>query len=214
MDHVQKVCAALIEYRAKCKPQPQDDAPRLPIFEPMRWLDQINTRLLQRKPPVTRDVRGVNLPAAQRVALVYYAPNEPRFKAVKQFARQLQQDHGISQVVRFTWVDAKPEHVPVWLAQKLNSKFICKQDVDVFGHPQGEAAPFVAEPFDLLINLDLALPLPLAHTVRDSAAGMKVAFRQPLRNEDYDVLFEPREGESEADRWQRMLAFLSTTQLT
>ncbi len=180
----------------------------------MRWLDQINTRLLQRKSPVPRDVRGVNLPAAQRVALIYHAPNEQRFKAVKRLARQMQQDHGVQHVVRFTWVDAKPEHVPVWLAQKLDSKFICKQDVNLFGHPQGEAAPFVAEEFDLLINLDPALPLPLAHVVRDSAACMKVAIRQPLRNEDYDVLFEPREGESEADRWQRMLAFLSNTQLT
>ena len=202
------------EYRAKCKPCRQDDAPRLPIFDAMRWLDQINNRLLRQKPVATRVPKGVNLQAAQRIALVYQASDERRFKQVKLMARQLRQEHQLREVIRFTWVDTKPEHVPVWLAQKVDSRFICKQDVDLFGHPQGEATRFVADAFDMLINLDASLPLPLMHVVRESTAGMKVAVRQPMRNEDYDVLFEARKEESDADRWQRLFTFLSTTQLT
>lgn len=180
----------------------------------MRWLDQINTALLNRKPPVHRKPRGTNLQAAQRVAVVFHATNEQRFKAAKRFARELQSDFGIQEVMRFTWVDAKKGFVPVWLAQKVDIRFIAAHDVNLFGHPGGEATPFVAAPFDLLINLDAAPPLPLMHVIRDSQAGMKVGLRQPMRNEDYDVLFELRPDETEADRWRRMCTFLSTTQLT
>jgi hypothetical protein len=73
---------------------------------------------------------------------------------------------------------------------------------------------FCNEAFDVLINLEPSVPAPLLHVIRNARASMKVGVRQPVRNEDYDVLFEPLPNESHAQRAQRIIHFLSHTQLS
>lgn len=179
----------------------------------MNVLVQIKRWFASKLPTIERRSKGHSLKSAKSVALVYLHRSESHFKEVRDLAHRLRTEHGLDRVSRFTYIDASKNNVPVWQMQKLESNFICKSDLNFMGKPDGEATTFCKERFDLLINLELDLPLALMHVVRESQARMKVAVRQPLRNADYDVLFEPNPDHTDEQRVHQILAFLSNTQL-
>jgi hypothetical protein len=145
--------------------------------------------------------------------LIYINQNERRHKDVKLLAKRLIQEYNLKRVMRFTYVDSKKKDIPNWQMQKLDSGFICQNDLNFWGKPEDNMDLFCQEPFDILINLESSLPVPLIYTVRNSRAAMKIAVRQDCRNEDYDVLIEPKAGESREHQIDRLLKFLTTTQL-
>lgn len=180
----------------------------------MNSLVKIKRWFASKLPAIERGSKGHSLQSAKSVALIYQHRTEGHFKEVRDLAQRMRHDFGLDRISRFTYVDAVRSDVPVWQMQKLESNFICKSDLNFMGKPEGEATLFCKEPFDLLINLEKELPLALMHVVRESHARMKVAVRQPDRNEDYDVLFEPNPTHTDTQRIQQILAFLSNTQLT
>ena len=179
----------------------------------MKCLMQIKRWFASKLPTIERGTKGHSLQSAKSVALIYQHRTEGHFKEIRELAQQMRQDYGLDRVARFTYIDTLKGDVPVWQMQKLESNFICKSDLNFMGKPEGEAKLFCKETFDLLINIEQELPLALMHVVRESQAHMKVAVRQPERNEDYDVIFEPNPAHSDSQRIQQILAFLSNTQL-
>jgi len=183
------------------------------IFDTMSWKIQVNKLLVKRLPIIQRGAKGTSLNRAQRIALIYINQNERRHKDVKLLAKRLIQEYNLKRVMRFTYVDSKKKDIPNWQMQKLDSGFICQNDLNFWGKPEDNMDLFCQEPFDILINLESSLPVPLIYTVRNSRAAMKIAVRQDCRNEDYDVLIEPKAGESREHQIDRLLKFLTTTQL-
>lgn len=179
----------------------------------MSWTEHLRQRLAVRLPEATRPMKGHTLQSAEHLALVYTFRDEQRFTEVKRLADAIEQQHGVK-VTRFALVDLASKETPHWLHQLPQSRFIAKDEVTLWGQPKGEAHAFCRERWDVLMNVESTLPTPLLHVVRSAQASMKVAVRQPVRNEDYDILFEPISEESLSDRVQRMIRFLSTTQLT
>ena len=151
--------------------------------------------------------------SARRVGLVYEFQDERYFTEVRRKAESMAKEFSV-EVIRFTYVDLAKKDIPHWMLQLPQSRFIAKDDVSLWGRPHGEANSFCSENLDLLMNVESSLPAPLLHVIRGAQASMKVAVRQPLRNEDYDILFEPVLDEHFQDRLHRMIRFLSTTQLT
>lgn len=198
------------EYRAKCRQRATGGGQPRPIFESMRWMDSFNVQQLSKKPPVQRERSGRTLHATRRLGLVHLAETQAEQDRINRLARSLQQEFGIELLVQLNWLDGKPGEAPKW----MGSDVVFRTDLSFRGRPAGAAEPFLRAELDLLINLEGELPLALMHVVRESRAEMKVAVRQPLRNEDYDVLFEPVEGEGRTERTQRILAFLANTKLT
>ena len=180
---------------------------------PMQWTEQIRQRLAARLPVASRPLKGHSMRSARRVGLVYSFEDERSFNEVRRLAEAMAKEHDV-EVIRFTYVDLAKKDIPHWMLQLPQSRFIAKEDVNLLGRPHGEADGFCAEPLDLLINLETSLHSTLLHVVRNAQASMKVAIRQPVRNEDYDILFEPVLDESLQDRMRRMTRFLSNTQLT
>lgn len=180
----------------------------------MSWKDSIQTQIAARKPPVHRHSQGYTLQSASRVALVYACSSESRFKEVKSLANQLERDYAVARVHRFAFINVSSKAVPVWMSQRLDSQFIDASAVNFWGIPKGEATSFCSQAFDVLINLEPSVPAPLLHVIRNANASMKVGVRQPVRNEDYDVLFETLPNESHAQRAERIVHFLSHTQLS
>ena len=179
----------------------------------MQWTEQIRQQLATRLPVASRPLKGHSLESARRVGLVYTFEDERSFTEVRRLADSLEKEHGV-EVIRFTYVDLAKKDIPHWMLQLPQSRFIAKEDVNLWGRPHGEADGFCSEPMDLLINVETSLPTSLLHVIRNAQASMKVAVRQPVRNEDYDILFEPVPDESLQDRMRSMIRFLSTTQLT
>ena len=179
----------------------------------MQWTEQIRQRLVTRLPVASRPLKGHSLGSARRVGLVYAFEDERSFNEVKRLAESMAKEYGV-EVIRFTYVDLAKKDIPHWMLQLPQSRFVSKDDVSLWGRPHGEADAFCSEPMDLLINVEPSLPSMLLHVVRNAQASMKVAIRQPVRNEDYDILFEPISEEALQDRLRRMTRFLSTTQLT
>ena len=184
-----------------------------PIFEQMSWTDQIRQRLVARLPGLDRTPKGYTLHSASRVALVYCFENGPEFQEIKKLAEGLKADFSLQEVVRFTHVNRSKKELPQWLTQLPDSRFIARKDVNFLGQPEGEALRFCKEPFDLLLNLEVELTTPLMYVIRGAHASMKVGMRPAFRSEDYDVLFEPVPGETRKQRMERMVRFLSTTEL-
>lgn len=179
----------------------------------MSWIDQLRQRLAVRLPKAPRHLKGHSLQSARRMALVYIYRDEQGFNELKTISESIAKEHDV-EVVRFAFVDLAPKDLPHWMIQQPQSRFIAKDDVNLWGRPRGAAESFCNEPWDLLMNVETSLPTPLLHAVRSAQASMKVAVRQPVRNVDYDILFEPVSTESQYDRIHRMIRFLSTTQLT
>ncbi len=179
----------------------------------MQWTEQIRQRLAMRLPVASRPLKGHSLGTARRVGLVYAFQDERKFTEVRRIAESMAKEHGV-EVIRFTYVDLAKKDIPHWMLQLPQSRFIAKEDVNLWGRPRGEAEAFCTEPLDLLLNMEPSLPSMLVHVMRKAQASMKVAVRQPNRNEDYDILFEPVANEQLQDRIRRMIRFLSTTQLT
>ena len=172
-------------------------------------MDSFNAQRLCKKPPIQRERAGRTLHETRRLGLVHLANTPGERDTINRLARSLQEEYGIGHIVQLSWLDGKPEDAPEW----RGSDVILRTDLNFWGRPSGAAESFLGADLDLLINLEGELPLALMHVVRDSLAGMKVAVRQPFRNEDYDVLFEPVEGEERTERTQRILAFLANTKL-
>lgn len=179
----------------------------------MSWTEQLRQRLAVRLPKAPRPLKGHSLQSARRMALVYTFRDEHGFNELKAISESIAKEHDV-EVVRFAFVDLAPKDFPLWMVQQPQSRFIAKEDINLWGRPRGAAEWFCNEPWDLLMNVETSLPTPLLHAVRSAQASMKVAVGQPVRNVDYDILFEPISNESQHERIHRMIRFLSTTQLT
>ena len=98
--------------------------------------------------------------------------------------------------------------------RKLESDFFGASDLNWFYKPVKNVAGFALEPYDILINLDPDASIPLDFFVAQSRAKMKVSNYSSRRNNDYDILLPPMEGDTWKQRNHRIIKFLSESPLS
>lgn len=143
----------------------------------MKLFDRIKEwmgmRRLQRDLSVERKPIARNLAMARKVAIVYVVEDETAHNHIRNYVKRIKDELGISNIMALGYSDEKA--LPHYLHAKLNFDAICQKDLNWYRIPQGNAVQnFMAEEYDILIDLTLTDRLPVQYIMAKSRARFKV----------------------------------------
>lgn len=134
------------------------------------WLGR--RALLREAMPDRRPV-AKNLAASVKIGIVYVATDEQAHAHVRNYVKRIKEDHGIHRIQCLGYFDDKV--MPNYLAAKLHFDAIHQKDLNWYRIPGGNTVNnFIAEEFDVLIDLTLTDYLPIQYIVAKSRARFKV----------------------------------------
>ena len=114
-----------------------------------------------------------NLAASLKIGIVYVATDEQAHAHVRNYVKRIKEDHGIHRIQCLGYFDDKV--MPNYLAAKLHFDAIHQKDLNWYRIPGGNTVNnFIAEEFDVLIDLTLTDYLPIQYIVAKSRARFKV----------------------------------------
>lgn len=143
----------------------------------MKLLDRIKEwlgirRLLRDLPPDRKPIAR-NIGLARKVAIVYVVEDEAAHNQVRNYVKRLKEELGLSNIMALGYSDEKA--MPHYLHAKLNFDAICQKDLNWYRIPQGNTVEnFVAEEYEVLIDLTLQDRLPIQYITARSRARFKV----------------------------------------
>jgi len=143
----------------------------------MKLLDRIKEwlgiRRLLREMPSERKPIARNLAAARKVAIVYLVEDEAAHNHIRNYVKRIKEELGISNVMAMGYSDEKA--LPLPPCQALNFDAICQKDLNWYRIPQGNAVQnFMAEEYEVIIDLTLEDRLPIQYIMAKSRARFKV----------------------------------------
>lgn len=143
----------------------------------MKLLDRIKEwlgiRKLLRELPMERKPVAINLALARKVAIVYVVEDEAAHNHVRNYVKRLKEELGLSGIMALGYSDQKV--MPHYLHAKLNFDAICQKDLNWYRIPQGNTVQnFMAEEFEIIIDLTLEDRLPIQYIIAKSRARFKV----------------------------------------
>lgn len=129
-----------------------------------------------------------NLADAKSIGLLYKIESQESLMNLRQFAKYIKGEFGTKQVFMMGYWDNAKEN-PDFLQTKVDFEFFTKKDLNWAGIPRGgNIDNFFNESFDLLIDMNDYLNVPLRYLLVKSNAKLKVG-RLSEENEPYfDVL--------------------------
>ena len=157
----------------------------------MKWADDIKSgigrRVLASKhKSISRKVRVCNLDDAKRIGIIYNATEYISFEIIKDLVKQLM-DKDVTVGV-LGYVDSK-DLIDHYLYRK-GFDFFSKKDLNWYYRPLSAVAEqFMAEPFDLLLNLSLDDHFPIHYITALSSATFKAGRYFP-GNESLDLMID------------------------
>lgn len=134
------------------------------------WLGR--RALLREVAPERRPV-AKNLGQSVKVGMVYMAVDEQAHVQVRNYVKKIKQELGITRISALGYFDGKllPHH----LHTKLNFDAFCQKDLNWYRVPHGNVVQnFIAEEFDVLMDLSLRDHLPVQYITAKSRARFKV----------------------------------------
>ncbi len=138
-----------------------------------RFKEWLGIRRLVRDLPQDRKPIARNLALARKVAIVYVVEDEAAHNHVRNYVKRVKEELGISNVMALGYSDQKV--MPHYLHAKLNFEAICQKDLNWYRIPQGNTVQnFVAEEYEVLIDLTLEDRLPIQYIMAKSRARFKV----------------------------------------
>ncbi len=138
-----------------------------------RLKEWMGIRRLLRDLPQDRKPIARNLGLARKVAIVYVVEDEAAHNHVKNYVKRVKEELGISNIMALGYSDQKV--MPHFLHARLNFDAICQKDLNWYRIPQGNAVQnFMAEEFEVLIDLSLEDRLPVQYILAKSRARFKV----------------------------------------
>ncbi len=138
-----------------------------------RLKEWMGIRRLLRDLPQDRKPIARNLAMARKVAIVYVVDDETTHNHVRNYVKRVKEELGISNIMALGFSDQKV--MPHYLHARLNFDAICLKDLNWYRIPQGNAVQnFMAEEFEVLIDLTLEDRLPIQYIMAKSRARFKV----------------------------------------
>ena len=143
----------------------------------MKVLDSIKEwlgrRALLREASPDRRPVAKNLAQSVKVGILYMATDEQAQTQVRNYVKKIKEDLGITRVMALGFYDEK--ELPHYLHTKLNFDAFCLKDLNWYRIPHGNVVQnFIAEEYDVLIDLTLRDHLPLQYIMAKSKARFKV----------------------------------------
>jgi hypothetical protein len=134
------------------------------------WLGR--RALLREAAPMRRPV-AKNLAQSVKVGMLYLVTDEQAHAHVKNYVKKIKEELGITRLMALGFCDEK--ELPHYLHAKLNFDALCQKDLNWYRIPHGNVVQnFIAEEYDILIDLTLRDHLPLQYIVAKSRARFKV----------------------------------------
>jgi hypothetical protein len=165
----------------------------------MKWFDRIKEwmgrRRLLRELPKERRPIAKNLATARKVAIVYTVEDETAHTHVKNYVKRVKEELGISNIMALGFVDAKV--LPNYLHAKLNFDVICQKDLNWYRIPHGNTVEnFIAEEYEVMIDLTLEDSLPIQYIIAKSRARFKVGRLSESNTRIHDMMIDMAGGRS------------------
>ena len=158
----------------------------------MGLLDGLKRTLALRKLPNAinndrpRYVR--NYGNANSVGIIYREKGEGFFVLVKQYVKYLRAECGIRDVMAIAYVEDS-KTIPYYHKHKLRYDFFTSADLNFSLEPTSDAVKnFTSQSFDILLDFESEMCIPLRYVLAQSRAAMKVGIQQPDATEFYDVM--------------------------
>ncbi len=130
-------------------------------------------RRLLRELPADRKPVVHNLALARKVAIVYIVEDEAAHNHVRNYVKRIKEELGISNVMALGFCDQKV--LPNYMHAKLNFDAICLKDLNWYRIPQGNTVEnFMAEEYEVIIDLTLEDRLPIQYIMAKSRSRFKV----------------------------------------
>lgn len=138
-----------------------------------RFKEWMGIRRLLRDLPQDRKPVARNLAMARKVAIVYVVEDEAAHNHVRNYVKRVKDELGISTIMALGFSDQKV--LPHYLHAKLNFDAICLKDLNWYRIPQGNTVQnFMAEEYEVIIDLTLEDRLPIQYIMAKSRARFKV----------------------------------------
>ena len=143
----------------------------------MKWLNDIKEwlgrRRLVKEAHAERRPLARNLAQVNKVAIVYLANDEAAYKQVRNYVKKIKDELGIVRIMALA--DVPEKEMPHYMHAKLNFDAFCYKDLNWYRIPGGNTVDnFIAEEYEVLIDLTLNDSLPVQYIVAKSKARFKV----------------------------------------
>lgn len=141
------------------------------LFERLKeWLGR--RKLFQETMPDRKPVVR-NLAEATKVGIVYLVEDEQMHNHVRNYVKKIKEELGIVKVMALGYYDNKV--LPHWLSSRLNFDQFTQKDLNWYRIPGGNTVQnFIAEEYEVLIDLTLEDRLPTQYIMARSRARFKV----------------------------------------
>ena len=138
-----------------------------------RFKEWMGIRRLLRELPADRKPVVHNLALARKVAIVYLVEDEAAHNHVRNYVKRIKEELGICNVMALGFCDQKA--LPNYMHAKLNFDAICLKDLNWYRIPQGNTVEnFMAEEYEVIIDLTLEDRLPIQYIMAKSRSRFKV----------------------------------------
>lgn len=138
-----------------------------------RLKEWMGIRRLLRDLPQDRKPIARNLAMTRKVAIVYVVEDEAAHNHVRNYVKRVKEELGISNIMALGYSDQKV--MPHFLHAKLNFDAICQKDLNWYRIPQGNTVQnFMAEEYELIIDLTMEDRLPIQYIMAKSRSRFKV----------------------------------------
>ena len=141
-----------------------------PLDRIKEWMGmrRLRRELLPQRKPVAR-----NIAQARKIGIVYRAEDETAHVHVRNYVKRIKEELGIGQVMALGFTDEK--ELPHYLHPRLNFEAVSRKDLNWYRIPQGNTVQnFMAEEYDIVIDLTLADRLPVQYVMARSRSRLKV----------------------------------------
>lgn len=151
---------------------------------------RLRRELLPERKPVAR-----NIAEARKVGIVYVAEDEAAHTHVRNYVKRIKEEIGIGHIMALGFTDEK--ELPSHLHPRLNFEALCRKDLNWYRIPQGNTVNnFMAEEYDILIDLSLTDRLPLQYVLARSRARFKVGRLSEGNGHIHDMMIDMAGGQS------------------
>lgn len=150
------------------------------------WLGR---RSLLRSSRVERKPVVKNLATSVKVGIIYFAADEATHDQVRNYVKQIKQELGITRIMALAYCDEKV--LPYYLHAKLNFDVFSVKDLNWYRIPHGNVVHnFIAEEYDILIDLTVRDMLPLQYVLAHSKARFKVGRQSETNKHFLDMMID------------------------
>lgn len=138
-----------------------------------RFKEWMGRRALLREAMPDRRPVAKNLAESGKIGIIYFVEDEAAHNHVRNYVKKIKEELGITKIMALGYFDAK--ELPFFLHAKLNFDAFSQKDINWYRIPHGNVVQnFIAEEYDVLIDLTVHDLLPLQYILAKSKARFKV----------------------------------------